>query len=129
MQPRITIKHPDGDIELVVTHPRGLVSDLAAERTTYGIVFISAARADEIYRDMDVSNVPKLAYIVEHLRGGEYELPLLVRHSAEHRFHVRNDAHVLAALVAAGVDPVPVVVHVAEAQEVESARSTTAEPG
>lgn len=111
MQPHIVIKRPGkGDINLVVTHPRGLVGDLEATRAQYGITFISADCARRIYDSMEVSNPTKLQFIVDNFGpASNFELPLIARESEEGRFLVRNDAHVLAALVAAGVEDIPVV--------------------
>lgn len=118
MQPRINIKHPKGDIQLLVTHPQGLVSDASAKREDYCLVFIPAERGRAIYNSMVAGASIHVDVILENHFGVHlYEVPLVSREGRE-AFTVRNDAHVLAALVAAGVDPVPVVVHVADAAKV-----------
>jgi len=116
MQPRLTIQHPKGPITLSVTHPMGLVHDVDAKREDYCVVFITPARARSLYEAMEVGPSPKMHYIVDnHFGVHVYEVPLAARASADYSFEIRNDAHVLAALVAAGVESVPVVVHVEDA--------------
>lgn len=119
MQPRIQIKHPKGDIQLIVTHPQGLVSGFEPKREDYCLVFVPAKRGQAIYDGMDVGASVHVGFILEnHFRVHEYEVPLVAREHDGAAFRVRNDAHVLAALVAAGVDPVPVVVNIADAAKV-----------
>lgn len=116
MQPRLTIQHPKGPITLSVTHPLGLVPDFDARREDYCVVFITPTRAKAIYDAMAVGPSPKMDYIVDnHFGVHVYEVPLAARASADYPFEIRNDAHVLGALVAAGVESVPVVVHVDDA--------------
>lgn len=121
MQPSIVIKRPGkADISLVITHPRGLVKDPDANRAGYGVAFISADCARRIYDSMEVSNPTKLQFLIDNLGpAGSFELPLIAREHEGDRFIVRNDAHVLAALVAAGVEDIPVVVSHEDARLVQ----------
>jgi hypothetical protein len=122
MEPRIVLKHPKGDIPLCVTLPHGLVRDDDVRRENYCLLFIPADRATAIYRRMvPTGGEHKVEHILTHHFGVHlYEVPVLARSIKTQPFEVRNDAHVLAALVSAGVDPVPVVVHVADAADVAS---------
>jgi hypothetical protein len=119
LAPRLVLQHPKGHIELVVTHPTGLVPEWNASRTDYAITFIPASRASTLYERIIDAPSKKVTLILQHhFKLHRHEVPLLVRRPAQRTFEVRNDIHVLAALVAAGLDPVPVMVHVDDAAEV-----------
>lgn len=117
MEPRLLIQSKTGEIQLCVTHPAGLVHG-SDRREDYGVAFIPAAVAMSIYRRTVPSGygAEKVKFILDNQFAVHvYEVPLVAPDAETAAFEVRNDAHVLAALVAAGVDPVPVVVHVNEA--------------
>lgn len=108
MQPHLLIISPRFDIELRVPAPRDFVSD--ADPRTYVIAFVQAERAQALHESLHSGSERQVSWINDgNFDVHGYEVALVER--SPDGFVVHNNADVIPALIDAGVDPIPMLVH------------------
>lgn len=103
------VKCRTGNLVLRVTRPDGLTHD-RLPANEYVVKLIEPKAAHAIYNRMDVYNGEKIDQLVKRMpTGWSEELPFL--EPIDGHLECRNDAHVLEAMVALGLEEIPVVLH------------------
>lgn len=116
---KITFKAGSTLVTLRVPGPQGLI-DPEPPVSEFVIKMMSPSFGMAMYRDLVNYQTEKPGFFAEQMALGhsDYELPFAASSPSTGRLEVRNDAHIIAALVKLGATEIPVQVHETDAPRV-----------